>query len=83
MSTTDLDTGEVLDQLLTDGYVVERHLDASTTADLRDRVQGCSSTSAPTRSTPGPGASTPARRCAADGAEDRAGCVSPDRGGPR
>ena len=41
MSATDLDTGEVLDQLLTDGYVVvERHLDEATTADLRDRVQG-------------------------------------------
>ena len=41
MSATDVDTTEVLDRLLTDGYVViERHLDGATTAELRDRVQG-------------------------------------------
>ena len=41
MSATDHDTGQVLDRLLTDGYVVvERHLDAASTAELRGRVQG-------------------------------------------
>lgn len=64
MSATDLDTIEVLDQLLTDGYVVvERHLDEATTADLRDRVQGLLDHERAHPFDPGPDGLNPTRAC--------------------